>query len=106
MYKLDKHTSDNLRKLKAFFKNNCGETITLAERENESHVKNKCPRRERNCMYRWAGCMEEGAGEEIAEHQRELQGHVNPALEQLHTEIERLRNENLELKTRLKIYMY
>ncbi len=101
MYEPDKHTSDNIRKLKVVCENNCGETISLAERENGSHVKNKCPKREHNCMYCWAGCMEEGAGEEIAEHEKEPQGHVNPAIEQLHRENERLRNETLELKARL-----
>ncbi len=45
-------------------------------------------------MYRWAGCMEEGAGEEITEHEKDPQGHVNPA-------IEYLKKENFELKARL-----
>ncbi len=101
MYELDKHTNDNIRKLKVVCENNCGENITLAERENGSHVKNKCPKRKRNCMYCWAGCMFEGAGEKIVLHEREPQGHVKPAIEQLHKENERLSNENLELKTRL-----
>ncbi len=98
MYEPDKHTSENIRKLKVFCEKNCGETITLAERENESHVKNKCPRRKRNCMYRWAGCMEEGAGEEMVLHEREPQGHVKPAIEQLHTDNEMLKKDNEMLK--------
>ncbi len=101
-YELDKHTKDNIRKLKVFCEKKCGETISLAERENDFHVKNKCSKRKRNCMYRWAGCMEEGTGEEIVLHEREPQaGHVKSAIEQLHREIERLRNENFEIQTRL-----
>ncbi len=56
-------------------------------------------------MYRWAGCMEEGAGEEITEHEKEPQGHVKSAIEQLHRENENLKKDNLELKKALKSRM-
>ncbi len=66
--------NNSVRQLKVHCKLKCGETITLNERDN--HVKNKCSKRVRNCIYRWAGCEEEKGGEEMILHEQEPQGHT------------------------------
>ncbi len=97
-YEPDKFTSDNIRKLKVSCENNCGETITLNNLENRSHVRNKCSKRKRLCKYAWAGCKIEGAGEEIEKHEKKVGVHVLAAIDKLHKENLELRKDNSDLK--------
>ena len=98
-YEPDKFTSDNIRKLKVSCENNCGETITLNNLENRSHVRNKCSKRKRLCKYAWAGCTHEGAGEEIEQHEKKKTDvHVLAAIDELHEENLKLKKDNSDLK--------
>ncbi len=97
-YEPDKATSDNIRKLKVFCENKCGENITLLSLENKSHVRNKCSKRKRSCKYAWAGCRIEGAGDEIEQHEKEVGVHVLAAIDKLHEENLKLRKDNSDLR--------
>ena len=106
-YEPDKVTSDNIRKLKVFCENKCGENITLINLENKSHVRNKCSKRKRSCKYVWAGCKNEGAGDEIEQHEKNVEVHVLAAIDKLHEENLKLnsdlRKDNLDLNKRIKL---
>ncbi len=85
-YESDKVTNSNIGKLKVFCENKCGENITLNNLENKSHVRNKCSKRKRKCKYAWAGCKNEGAGDEIEQHEKNVEVHVLAAIDKLHEE--------------------
>ncbi len=89
-YKSDKATNNNIRMLKVFCENKCGESFPLYKREG--HV---CSIRKRTCKYAWAGCKNEGAGDEIEQHEKEVDVHVLAAIDKLH-------EENLESNSDLK----
>ena len=102
-YEPDKFTSDNIRKLKVSCENNCGETITLNNLENRSHVRNKCSKRKRSCKYAWAGCKIEGTGDVIEQHEKKSDIHVLAAIDKLHEENLELRKDNSDLNKRIKM---
>ncbi len=92
-YEPDKVTRDNIRKLKVSCEKNCGESFLLSKLEG--HLKNECSKRKRTCKYVWAGCKNEGAGDEIEQHEKEFDAHVLAAIDKLH-------EENLESNSDLK----
>ena len=89
-YEPDKVTYSNIRMLKVSCENKCGESFPLYKREG--HV---CSIRKRSCKYVWAGCKNEGAGDEIEQHEKEVEVHVLAAIDKLH-------EENLESNSDLK----
>ncbi len=82
-----------------FCENKCGEKISLANRENESHINNECSKRKRSCKYAWAGCKTEEAGdEEIKQHEKNFDVHVLAAIDKLHEENLKLNEDNEDLR--------
>ena len=106
-YEPDTRTNGNIRMLMVFCENECGEKITLTNRENRSHVRNECSKRKRSCKYAWAGCKIEGVGVEIEQHEKKVGVHVLAAIDKLHKENlelnSDLRKENLDLNKRIKM---
>ncbi len=97
-----------------FCENKCGEKITLANRENESHINKECSKQKRSCKYAWAGCKTEEAGDEIKQHEKNVDVHVLAAIDKLHEENlklnedlkkdnEDLRKDNEDLNKRIKM---
>ncbi len=81
----------------------CEEKITLVNLENKSHVRNKCSKRKRTCKYAWAGCKNEGTGDEIEQHEKEVDVHVLAAIDKLHEENLKLRKDNSDLNKRINM---
>ncbi len=81
-YEPDKVTNGNIGKLMVVCENKCGENVPLYKRE--SHLKNECSKQKRPCKYVWAGCTHEGAGDEIEQHEKEVETHVLAAIDKLH----------------------